>query len=56
MAQATFPDGISDDIPKEKTLVEQVLEEIFRPMREYAEGLEKVNDYAAEVRGAKLEH
>lgn len=56
MAQAEFPPGISEDIPPEKTLVEKVIEGIIGPMREYFEGMQKVNDYAAAGRRVDCEH
>ena len=56
MAQATFPEGISDDIPEEKSLVEKVIEGIIGPMRDFFEGMGKINDHAAAGRREDCEH
>ena len=60
MATATFPDGVSKEIPPEKTPVQQAVEDIVEvitgPMMDLINGLEKVNDYAAAGRRVDCDH
>ena len=56
MAQATFPDGISTDIPKEKTLAEQAIDSLFGSMNEYLDAFDKLQAHAAAGRRIDCEH
>jgi hypothetical protein len=60
MAQSVFPEGVSTDIPPEKdpvaAAVEDVIDAILKPMNDFINGMEKVNDFAAAGRRVNLEH
>lgn len=60
MAQATFPDGVSSDIPPEvdpvQKAVAEVLDAILKPAYDFMAGMEKINDYAAAGRRLDCEH
>jgi hypothetical protein len=41
MGQRTFPLGVSEEIPPEKSPVEEVIDAILKPMNDYLEKIEK---------------
>lgn len=57
MAQATFPDGISTDVPDPVAeAVKEVIDAICKPMTDFLIGMEKLREYAEAGRRVNLEH
>jgi hypothetical protein len=56
MAQAIFPPGVSTDIPPEKSPVEEVIDSIIKPVMDFIDGIEKVNDFVVAGKRIDCEH
>jgi hypothetical protein len=56
MAQATFPENISTDIPREKTPAEELIDSLIVPVNEYLAALDKIQDHASAGRKVDYEH
>jgi len=56
MSRATFPPGISTDIPPEKTPGEVLIDASFASVDDYMAALAKIKDSAAAGRREDCEH